>query len=172
MIPWLGGASAALADLDGKYASLLAEHEQLVARWSQLQPIDATDLSAVPLYLDRSLSNVVATRPLCTGSMEPNITCDDLLILYTPPSITDLDVGDIIYYKKTNPDCTGYIEDGFSLHRINRVIIRSDGLWFETKGDALANPDRCLVPADAVMFKLLTTVRNARIDEPVAQSAP
>mgnify|MGYP000740021783 CR=1 FL=1 len=33
------------------------------------------------------------------------------------------------------------------------------------KGDALANPDVCLVPASDVLFELLTTVRNGRVSQ-------
>ena len=107
---------------------------------------------------------MAVTRPLCTGSMEPTITCDDLLILYEPASVTDLDEGDVIYFRKPTPDCSSHLDGRFTLHRISNVISNAEGIWFETKGDAFAYPDACLVPADAVQFKLLTTVRNARFE--------
>ena len=97
--------------------------------------------------------------------MEPTITCDDLLILYTPASPTDLDEGDIIYFRKPNSGCSSTLEGRFTLHRIVNVISDSRGLLFQTKGDALANPDVCLVPASDVLFELLTTVRNGRVSQ-------
>ncbi len=150
--------------LEGDYSELGREHDALVARFADFVPIETAELSADALYLDRSVREVAVTRPLCTGSMEPTITCDDLLILYEPASVTDLDEGDVIYFRKPTTDCTGYLEGRFTLHRISNVISNAEGIWFETKGDAFVSPDRCLVPADSVQFKLLTTVRNARFE--------
>ena len=96
------------------------------------------------------------------GQHGATITCDDLLILYEPASVTDLDEGDVIYFRKPTPDCTSTLDGCFTLHRISNVISNAGGIWFQTKGHAFASPDTCLVPADAVEFKLLTTVRNAR----------
>ena len=39
----------------------------------------------------------------------------------------------------------------------------SNGLSFETKGDAFSTADACLVPSQDVLYKLLTTVHGARI---------
>ena len=150
--------------LEGDYAELRSEHDALVARFADFVPIETAELSTDALYLDRSVREVAVTRPLCTGSMEPTITCDDLLILYEPASATDLDEGDVIYFRKPTTDYSGYLEGRFTLHRISNVISNAEGIWFQTKGDAFVNPDRCLVPADAVQFKLLTTVHNARFE--------
>ena len=151
------------AALDEQFVSLQAEYDELARSWARLTPVETPDLSGVALYLDQSGGQIAVTRPLCTGSMEPTITCDDLLILYEPASLTDLDEGDVIYFRKPNADCSDYLEGRFTLHRINNVISRSDGIWFETKGDAFVSVDRCLVPAEAVEFKLLTTVPNGRV---------
>ena len=163
-------ADGELADLKTRFLGLEAENEalreerdDLAERWSRLVPIDAAELSNDPLYLDQSIAEVAVTRPLCTGSMEPTITCDDLLVLYEPQSITDLDVGDVIYFRKPSPDCSSTLDGRYTLHRIIDVISNSEGIWFQTKGDAFYYPDACLVPADSVEYKLLTTVRNARV---------
>lgn len=163
-------ASQQLVELQARYDALAAdqvelqgEHDALAARWANLVPIESTELVENALFLDRSVGQVAVTRPLCTGSMEPTITCDDLLILYEPLSPTDLDEGDVIYFRKPTTDCSGYLDGRFTLHRVVNVISNAQGLWFQTQGDAFVSPDRCLVPADAVQFKLLTTVRDARI---------
>ncbi len=95
--------------------------------------------------------------------MEPTISCDDLLVLYEPDSITDLDAGDVIYFRKQAPSCGSSLVGRFTLHRIQTVVSSSDGIFFRTRGDAFASNDRCLVPASDVLYKLLTAVRNARV---------
>ena len=117
------------------------------------------------LFLDRSVQDVFTTRAICSGSMEPNITCDDLVILYRPATISDLAVGDIIYFRKRSADCSGSLEGRFTLHRIESLVIGPDGISFRTRGDALSAPDQCLVPEADVLLKLLTTVRGGRIEE-------
>lgn len=148
-----------------RYAALLVEHEELQALWSNLTPIESTGLSSPALYLNRAHDGVAVTKALCSGSMEPTITCDDMLILYKPTSLTDLDEGDVIYFRTPNLSCTGTLDGRFRLHRISNVISGSRGLLFQTKGDADLIPDECLVPSEDVLFKLLTTVRDGRLAE-------
>ena len=116
------------AALDEQFVSLQAEYDELARSWARLTPVETPDLSGVALYLDQSGGQIAVTRPLCTGSMEPTITCDDLLILYEPALLTDLDEGDVIYFRKPNSDCSDYLEGRFTLHRISNVISRGDGI--------------------------------------------
>ena len=167
-----GITTAQLIELENRYEALVAQFTSLQGeyaaaslRLTQLVPIESSELPRPVLYLDRAVTEVAVTRPLCSGSMGPTITCDDLLILHTPESPTDLDEGDIIYFRKPNSGCSSTLEGRFTLHRIVNVISDNRGLLFQTKGDALANPDVCLVPADDVLFELLTTVRNGRVNQ-------
>ena len=146
-----------------EHEGLLAEYEALASRWDQLLPIDSPELPGDALLLDQSVAGVVYTRALCTGSMEPTISCDDLLVLYEPASVTDLDSGDVIYFRKPAPGCDGFMPGRFTLHRIQAVVSNADGIFFRTRGDAFASADYCLVPAADVVYKLLTAVRNARV---------
>lgn len=165
-----GITTGQLAELQNRHDALVAqydglkqEHDDASERLARLVPIETTELPVPALYLDTGVSQVATTRALCSGSMEPTVTCDDLLVLFMPASPTDLDEGDIIYYKKPNSGCTSTLEGRFTLHRIVDVISNSRGLFFQAKGDAFVNPDVCLVAADDVIFKLLTTVRDGRI---------
>ena len=158
-----GMTSAAVEQLRRDYEQLLAEHDALLTRWSQVIPIDSPELSGAPLLLDRGVDNVVVVRPVCTGSMEPNITCDDLLVLYAPSTLSDVDIVDIIYFPKPDADCSGSVPGIFVLHRIVDVVSRSGDILFQTQGDAMARPDRCLVPRADVIYKLLTNIRGSRI---------
>ena len=167
-----GITTAQLIELENRYEALVAQFTSLQGeyaaaslRLTQLVPIESSELPRPVLYLDRAVTEVAVTRPLCSGSMEPTITCDDLLILHTPASPTDLDEGDIIYFRKPNSGCSSTLEGCFTLPRIVNVISDNRGLLFQTKGDALANPDVCLVPADDVLFELRTTVRNGRVNQ-------
>lgn len=154
-----------LDDLRRSHSTLLEAHEALQQQWSTVVPITSPDIAGDLLFLDRSVQDVFTTRAICSGSMEPNITCDDLVILYRPATISDLDIGDIIYFGKRSADCSGSLEGRFTLHRIESLVIGPDGISFRTRGDALSASDRCLVPEADVLLKLLTTVRDGRIGE-------
>jgi len=152
-----------LAELRTRYNALQVTHNRLEAESARLVRIRTPELPGDVLRLDRGVPGVTYTGAICSGSMEPNISCDDLLILY-PPSVTDLKVGDIIYYPRRSADCSSILEGRFLLHRITAVTAGEAGVQYRTKGDALVNPDPCPVPAAEVMYKLLTNVRDARID--------
>ncbi len=152
-----------LSTLKSDHNILQRDYDRLVASMEPLIAIRTPELNGDALYLDRSVGGVTYTGAVCSGSMEPNITCDDLLVLY-PPKVTDLAVGDIIYFRRQAPGCTGPMEGRFILHRIIQVTAGSEGLAFRTQGDALDIADACPVPAADVLYKLLTNVRNARID--------
>jgi len=152
-----------LSTLKANYSTLQRDYEELVASMEPLVAIRTPELSGDALYLDRSVNGVTYTGAVCSGSMEPNITCEDLLVLY-PPKVTDLGVGDIIYFRRQAPGCTGPMEGRFMLHRIIQVTAGSEGLAFRTQGDALDVADACPVPAIDVLYKLLTNIRNARVD--------
>ena len=62
-----------------------------------LTAIDSYKLSRDPIYFDMSKDAYIA-KPACTGSMEPTISCDDLLVIYKP-DISDMKVGDIIQFR-------------------------------------------------------------------------
>ena len=158
-------------ELTEQYAELQGQYEQLIEegqRFASFVPIRTPELPRDALYLDLSVPGVTYSGAVCSGSMEPNISCEDLQVLYKP-RVTDLDVGDIIYFRRQNSTCTGAMDDRYMLHRINRVLIGGEGVAFETKGDALTWPDGCVVPAKDVLYKLLTVVHNGRITEPQTQ---
>ena len=156
---------AEVEQLRRDYEELLAERDALFTRWSQVIPIDSPELSGAPLLLDRGVDDVVVVRAVCTGSMEPNITCDDLLVLYAPRTLSDVDVGDVISFRKPDADCSGFVPGIFVLHRIVDVVSRSGDILFQTQGDAMPGPDSCLVPREDVIYKLFTNIRGARIAE-------
>ena len=160
------GESGELAD---RYSKIVAEHGALQVAYQSLEAethsfarIHTPELPSDVLLFDHSVPGVTFTSAVCSGSMEPNISCNDLLILYEP-SVSDLREGDVIYFRRQNADCTGPLEDRYMLHRIKRVSAGTEGLRFQTQGDALAGPDRCLVPPGDVLYKLVANIRDARM---------
>lgn len=130
------------------------------AQWEPMVEIETFGPNGNPLLLNTSMDAWV-TEALCTGSMEPTISCDDLLVVY-PPRFTDLNVGDVIIFKRQNSICTAY-EGGTILHRITRVTSSpGEGLAFETKGDANLRTDPCTVPVTDVTAKVLAVINDAR----------
>ena len=163
-------------DLETSLEELVAERDQLresigeltasndlqAERFEELSAIDSFGPAGNPLLFDTA-TDAWVTAPLCTGSMEPTIGCEDLLVVYEPNS-TDLDLGDIIIFRRPNLTCDGYVLGSFLLHRITRVVTDSNGgLAFETKGDNNAAVDPCRVPVDNVTGKVLAIIQNSRL---------
>jgi signal peptidase I len=145
-------------DLTSATSSLNTQTERL----DELVPIESFGPAGTPLLFDES-TDAWVTQPVCTGSMEPTIGCEDLLVVYKP-TITDLDVGDIIIFRRPDLTCNGYVPGSFLLHRITRVVSSpTDGLMFETKGDANAAIDPCRAPVSSVTGKVLAIVQNSRM---------
>ena len=147
--------SALFEPLDSQYRALQSQVASLV-------PVESFGLTGSVLFFE-SAGVASAIAPLCTGSMEPTISCDDLLILYKP-ALSDLDVGDIVSFRMPTADCSGFVPTTTTLlHRIRRVIQIEGKIFLETKGDATPDIDRCIVPTTAVEGKVLAIVYDSRL---------
>jgi hypothetical protein len=152
--------------LQARLDELRVEREDLLAQlevWSPVTRIDSARLSVDPLLFDPA-SEASLIRAVCTGSMAPAITCDDTLVVFQP-STQDLDVGDTIIFRAPELDCVGFSLSSTILHRITSVRRSAAGvIEFETKGDALAAPDPCTVPARQVLFEVLAIISDSRFE--------
>lgn len=168
----LEAAAQSSVNLETSLSELVAAHDQLqldyaatlaeLQRWSTVREIESFGPQGNPLLINEAADAWVA-QPVCTGSMEPAIGCDDLLVVYSP-GITDLDVGDIITFKRPAAGCEGTVDGAFLLHRITRVVsANGNGLQFETRGDANAAPDPCLVPVASVTSKVLAVIHDSKL---------
>ncbi|MDA0352629.1 MAG: signal peptidase I [Chloroflexi bacterium] len=145
-------------DLSTATGSLTVQGERLAA----LQPIQSFGPAGDPLLFDGSTEAWLA-QPVCTGSMEPTIDCDDVLVVYRA-AVTDLDVGDIIIFQRPAASCEGIVAGSYLLHRITRVVSSpTEGLMFETKGDANESVDPCLAPVTSITGKVLAIVQNSKV---------
>lgn len=155
--------AALLETYNASQDKLRAVEDELVL-WDPIVEIETFGPNGNPLLINESMDAWV-TEPVCTGSMEPAITCDDLMVVY-PPRFTDLDVGDVIIFWRQNSICTGYVEGAQIVHRITRVTSSpGEGLAFETKGDANTRTDPCTVPVTDVTAKLLAVIHDAKLPE-------
>ena len=84
-----------------------------------------------------------------SGSMSPTIKTGDSVIV-TSISPDDLKAGDIIVFKSP-------LGNGFVCHRIV-MVDRTNGLTFQTKGDANEDPDPFMVNSADVIGKVQVTI--------------
>ena len=80
------------------------------------------------------------------GSMSPTIPRGSLVIV-EPTRPLDVRAGDIATFRTAQ---------GVAVtHRVVRVVDRTDGPWYETKGDANAQPDPALWPASSIVGRVV-----------------
>lgn len=84
------------------------------------------------------------TYMISSGSMVPAIPVGAAVIV--DPGARDIRVGDVISVRLTGAHVY--------THRVTRVVDRNGGTWFETKGDANAEPDPAIVPATSVVGRV------------------
>ena len=113
---------------------------------------------------------------LCTGSMEPSITCLDEVLFrargYFDPS--DVVVGTVITYvldpdpydgvnsDELSEDCDydNPSIDGGALHRVVDVKYENGSYYYWTRGDANGADDRCWKPFSTILSYVLEIKRN------------
>ncbi len=98
---------------------------------------------------------------LCTGSMEPTLSCGDSVNVVRSPSQSEVQKGDIVVYYVPS-DCVGtyldeYIVESYSnpkglmvIHRVVEVREDNDARAYVMRGDANALNDPCVIPHENV----------------------
>jgi signal peptidase len=121
--------------------------------------VDITLVAVVAIALAGAIGSraiVTAGRTpvvIAGGSMEPTIGIGSLAVV-APAPIGELRPGDVTLVR-TAPDRAPFT------HRITRVVEREGGTWLELRGDANAAPDAALVPATAVVGRVVAVVPHA-----------
>jgi signal peptidase I len=157
----VGAVQATKGELEQAFVDLTLAHDALSAQWANLKPIFSADAQGEPIRVDVS-SGAFARELVCTGSMEPSIGCDDVVVhLEVDPA--DLDVGDVIRFRQLSSDCRTPVPGWFFVHRITNTFLRDGELQFNTKGDANPLPDPCAVPARHVVSKVIGVLYNSEI---------
>ena len=146
--------------------SLATEAEDAYDRWStgasRMQGL-FEDLEAEVAELEEKRRPLLlhgrtsTTDFLCTGSMEPKITCLDTMTWLTDFDPADITVGTIVVYS---PSCWGNPYE--TAHRVTQIE-ETEGVYaFRTKGDAYDNDDGCWISQERVQGYLIDIQKNTR----------
>lgn len=175
------GLMVSYRELQSSGAELLAEHEALILdaiaidqeyqalleATGSLQEMQRkmTRLEAEVATLERQRQPLLLQMQtgtstvgfLCTGSMEPKMTCLDTMTWLTDFDPADITVGSIIVYS---PPCGG--GTGSIAHRVTRVQGAAGIYAFRTKPDAGDREDTCWIPSENVQGYLVDIQKNVR----------
>ena len=138
-------ASSIQADIQ----ALKAERDQWIIKVDQLGSL------VEPLLSDRSI-DLQASGIFCTGSMLPTLHCGDIVFLQTDLVYRDIEVGDIIAFRRRN--CFG--DESGSETRILHRVVDIDAGWFITKGDNNYFEDSCRLPLLNIEGEVITWVED------------
>ncbi len=98
--------------------------------------------------------------PVCTGSMEPKITCLDTVVVLENFFPEDIEVGTIIFYDSP---AGGTGAGGLPiLHRVTDIKIENGIYYFWPKGDAVDSPDGVWVPEGNVRGYVIELLQGTR----------
>jgi len=97
------------------------------------------------------LTGMLQVFVVLSGSMQPTFTAGDVIVAVDTP-VRSLQVNDIITYW--SPDNM----KSLVTHRIVNISKDSQGLSFQTKGDANEGVDQYVVPAELVVGRMVLTI--------------
>ena len=152
---------------DADYTALHAQHQQLVQAVGAVEELTvrASGLrSAIATLEERRQPLLLAMQRqrveefLCTGSMEPKLTCLDTATWMPDFSPEEIVVGTIISFD--NRGCWSDAVGGRSAHRVVSTHVIDGVHYYWPKGDAHADADGCWVPHTAVDGYLIELHRN------------
>ncbi len=152
---------------DAGYTALQAQHRRLRQAAGDVTELEtrAGDLRAEiaeleerrrPLFLAMQRQQVEGF--LCTGSMEPVLTCLDTATWMRDFAPGEIVVGAVINYD--NSACWGDAAVGRTAHRVVDIQVIDGVHHYWPKGDAHAHPDGCWVPHTAVNGYIIEFHKN------------
>ena len=167
-VEWrLGEMTQRFEARDADYTALHAQHQRLVQAVRAVEELTArasglrTEIATLeerrrPLFLAMQRQRVEGF--LCTGSMEPKLTCLDTATWMPDFSPEEIVVGTVISFD--NRACWSDAVGGRSAHRVVATHIIDDVHYYWPKGDAHAHADGCWVPHTAVDGYIIELHRN------------
>ena len=97
--------------------------------------------------------------PVCTGSMEPKITCLDTVVELENFRVEDITVGVIISFIEPGDE-----DDLPILHRVIETKTEDGVVYFRTQGDANDAPDDYWIPEGNVLGYVIDLIKDTRPD--------
>lgn len=160
-----GDLEARESDLRALVGSLEARESELRALIASLEQQEA-GLRAVIATLedDRKALAVQANEmfPVCSGSMEPKITCLDTVVLLENFLPQDIEVGTVISFIPPPEEGEEAAGAAPVLHRVADIKLE-DGIYhYWPKGDAWAEPDGYWVPETSVVGYVIELMPGTR----------
>ena len=161
------GEQKAVEDLRASQDDLEERINALERERSTLEPLIAQLRDNISV-LQEELDGLVEMRealtptvnpvvPMCTGSMEPAITCLDRVEILTNFKPDEIGLGNVIAF--TAEDCEN-IQDGSTLHRVIDISQEAGLFYFETQGDNAFGPDGCKTPESRIAGYVLSIEKN------------
>lgn len=111
--------------------------------------------SIVALSSRTDLLGGVHLYSVLTGSMEPTLPVNSLIVVRSVADVTTIQAGDVITFEE--PGQTGRL----ITHRITSFESEGDQISFRTKGDANPIADAWLVSPEAIRGKVVRDFPNA-----------
>lgn len=164
------------ADLENDLAASRYAYDELEDAKAELEEQAGTveQLMAHAASLQEEIEELIADRRplilsvhrqgfLCTGSMEPKLTCLDEATWLDNFYPEDITVGTIISF---NPNCWDIRENRFNLrstaHRVMKIKVEDGVHYYWPKGDASEDPDGCWVPESHVNAYIIEVHKNVQ----------
>jgi hypothetical protein len=153
----LAAMTLRFANRDAEFTTLNANHRRLVNAVDAVDTLEARvrELRGEIMTLEeRRRPLFVASQHervegfLCTGSMEPKITCLDTATWVTVFSPEEIVKGTVISFD--NRACWPDAVAGRTAHRVQDTYLEDGVLHYWPRGDAHENSDGCWVPSTAV----------------------
>ena len=145
---------ATVESLDEEKSRLDKENEAFNLAQQNLASLEerATELRAIISGLEEDRKALIVKSnemfPVCTGSMEPKITCLDSVVLLENFHPEDITVETVISYLPPAQEADDPAPS--VLHRVADIKIEDGARYFWTKGDAMEEPDGYWVPESNV----------------------
>ncbi|MCI0887156.1 MAG: signal peptidase I [Chloroflexi bacterium] len=128
---------------------LKSQRDALAAKVNQLSALTEE-------YVSDPKVEIESSGLACTGSMLPLLHCGDMVIMQTNLKRRDVQVGDIISFRRRDCFTGRSVTDSITLHR----VVDIDAGWFVTRGDNNYTVDSCRLPLNNVTGKLLAYIED------------
>ncbi len=145
--------TAQTADL----ANSIAELESAAGRIEDLQ----AEISRLEDIREPLIPSTQRTQFVCTGSMEPAITCLDEATHLHNFQPEDIVVGAVISFRPKE-ECELKDHSGVVVHRVEDIKVEDGEHFYWTKGDNNKAPDNCWIPQGNVVSYITELHKDAR----------
>lgn len=132
-----------------KKKRLMSNEEAKIKKINKISYVITAVFILVVVYLTSGIFTYYALT-IGSESMTPNINKGDLVIVKKIKNYEDLEIGDVIVYKK---------EQKVVVHRLTDIVPYQNGFVYKTKGDANENEDGYIIYQSEVLGTVKFKIR-------------